>query len=304
MALSPGKTTTLASGLIIKEYLLTAHNPNKITMPAKRTQPLIGVTLHNTADLDNVHDDSEQYTRATINGNMSDTRVHYYVDDVCAWRNLSDDYEGWHSATGRGQGNGNTISIECIMRNQTDKESLAGMENAAKLIAWIFGQYGWTCEKNLFTHNYWTNYKATGALSADLDKQSLAICDNKTANPNGKYCPAYILPQWEKFKGLVKKYMGGAMPTAEVYRVRESWENSASQKGAFESLELAKGVANNSGYNVYDSAGKLVYSPKLAPEVDRLKAEIMKLKQENEAKQADHNALITGLKELVTKFAN
>jgi N-acetylmuramoyl-L-alanine amidase len=95
----------------------------------------------------------------------------------------------------------------------------------------------------------------------------------------------------------------GAMPTTEVYRVRESWENAASQKGAFNSLESAKTEANKHGYNVYDSAGKLVYTPpKADSEVDSLKAEIVRLNQKNETLQADINALISGMMELTNKF--
>jgi hypothetical protein len=97
------------------------------------------------------------------------------------------------------------------MRNQTDAVSVAAMDNAARLIASIFKQYGWTVEKNLVTHNYWTNYKETGKKSADLDAQNLRRVTNAKANPKGKYCPCYILPQWEKFKALVKKYMRAAV---------------------------------------------------------------------------------------------
>lgn len=86
--LKPDKTTTLDTGLVVKEYLLTEHNPNKITLPAKRTanQPLIGVTLHNTGWIETAAGTTpaEQYVRATVNGNMGDARVHFYVDDkVC-----------------------------------------------------------------------------------------------------------------------------------------------------------------------------------------------------------------------------
>jgi N-acetylmuramoyl-L-alanine amidase CwlA len=224
--LKPDKTYTLDTGLTVKEYFLTAHNPNKIVLPAKRTAPLIGVTLHNTGDIVEASGttDPEQYTRATVNGNMGDVRVHYYVDDIEAWRNLPDDYTSWHAATGgQGQGNCNTISIECIMRNQTDAESVASMENAAKLIASIFKTYGWTVEKNLYTHNYWTNYLATGKCDADLSAQSLKkvsttaanVVNGGLANKAGKYCPVYILPQWDKFKALVNKYLGtNSVPTS------------------------------------------------------------------------------------------
>lgn len=48
----------------------------------------------------------------------------------------------------------------------------------------------------------------------------------------------------------------------EIYRVRKSWADAKSQLGAFKSLENAKAKADAvSGYNVYNSAGKCVYSP-------------------------------------------
>jgi len=223
--LKPDKTIALDTGLTVNEYLLTNHNPYKIDLPAKRTLPLIGVSVHNTEWIDVAAGTTpaEQYTRATQSGNMKTTRVHYYVDDKCAWRNFDDSYITWHSATGNGQGNGNTVSVECIMRNATDAQSLASMDNCARLVAAKLNEYGWTVEKNLYTHNYWTNYKVTGQCSADLDAQNLkkvpatAKCLNSSelANPYGKYCPAFILPQWEKFKALVKKYMAAA-PAAPV----------------------------------------------------------------------------------------
>lgn len=50
-----------------------------------------------------------------------------------------------------------------------------------------------------------------------------------------------------------------------VYRVRKSKDDVKTQKGAFASLESAKELADkNSGYEVYDGNGKLVYTPKKA----------------------------------------
>lgn len=47
----------------------------------------------------------------------------------------------------------------------------------------------------------------------------------------------------------------------DLYRVRSAWEDAASQKGAFYSLENAKACADeNPGYSVYDSNGEVVYS--------------------------------------------
>lgn len=215
--LIPDKIETIPQGLTIKEYFLNAHNTNKISMPSKRQRDLIGITLHNTDDIKEAvgTTDSEQYTRATINGNMGEARVHYFVDDREAWRNLPDDYTSWHSATGgNGPGNGDTISIECIMSGKQTTADKAAMENAAKLIAYIFGKYKWTVDKNLYTHNYWTNWLATGKMLDDHDAQSLAKVSVSTnrydgtgkANPAGKYCPVYILPKWAAFKNLILQY--------------------------------------------------------------------------------------------------
>ena len=47
------------------------------------------------------------------------------------------------------------------------------------------------------------------------------------------------------------------------YRVRKSWTDAASQKGAYKVLDNAKACADkNPGYSVYDNDGNKVYSPK------------------------------------------
>lgn len=57
---------------------------------------------------------------------------------------------------------------------------------------------------------------------------------------------------------------GGAVPStpAEVwYRVRKTWTDTKSQKGAFHSLENAKKCADeNAGYSVFDESGKVIYT--------------------------------------------
>ena len=47
-----------------------------------------------------------------------------------------------------------------------------------------------------------------------------------------------------------------------MYRVRKTWADAASQKGAFSVLANAKKCAeDNPGYKVFNSAGKAVYTP-------------------------------------------
>lgn len=49
----------------------------------------------------------------------------------------------------------------------------------------------------------------------------------------------------------------------ETYRVRKSWKDADSQKGAYTVLKSAKDLADkNKGYKVFDEKGKVVYEPK------------------------------------------
>ena len=49
------------------------------------------------------------------------------------------------------------------------------------------------------------------------------------------------------------------------FRVRKSWADAKSQKGAYKILDNAKKCANhNLGYKVFDADGKVVYEPKTA----------------------------------------
>ena len=135
--LKSDKTTTLG-GVTVNEYLLTKHNPNRIDMPSASMEgKIIGVTIHNTSWITTASrtTPAEQYTRATVNGNMNDVRVHYYVDNVCAWQNLPLNLSGWHAADGSENGNRRTIAIECIMSSAYNDRDKKSEDNAAKLAA-------------------------------------------------------------------------------------------------------------------------------------------------------------------------
>lgn len=204
--LKPDSTISMG-GVTVNYYPLTVHNPNKIAMPsASMAGKIVGVTVHNTEWISVASNTTpaEQYTRATVNGNMKDVRVHYYVDDTCAWQNLPLTLTGWHAADGSGNGNMRTIAIECIMSGNgsaTDKKS---EDNAARIAAELLKTYGLTID-NLYTHTHWLNvrdgYKGTTDYLNTLKRQ------------NVKYCPAFILPHWAEFKAKVKAYMKDAADT-------------------------------------------------------------------------------------------
>ena len=253
--LTPDKTTTLG-GVNVKEYLLTRHNPNHIDMPSvPMAGKIIGVTVHNTDWITVARGTTpaEQYTRATVNGNMKDVRVHYYVDNVCAWQNLPLSLSGWHAADGSGNGNRRTIAIECIMSSAYNDRDKKSEDNCARLAAALLKKYGLDIN-HLYTHTHWLNVR---------DGKRGTVDQLNTMHNSYKMCPAYILPHWAAFKAKVQAYLNGtsaAKPSnAQLYRVRKSANDMKSQLGAYASLENAK-KACKAGYSVFDSSGKAVYT--------------------------------------------
>ena len=256
--LRPDATTTFG-GVTVNEYLLTKHNPNHIDMPSVSMEgKVIGVTVHNTdwISVASGTTPAEQYTRATVNNNMKDVRVHYYVDNVCAWQNLPHSLSGWHAADGSGNGNRRTIAIECIMSsayNSVDKKS---EDNAAKLAAALLKQYGLDIN-HLYTHTHWLNVR---------DGRNGTVDQLNTMYNRYKMCPAYILPHWAEFKKKVQSYLNAGsasttpiLATKQLYRARKSWADAKSQLGAYSSLENAKKVCKI-GYSVFDNSGRVVYT--------------------------------------------
>ena len=244
-------------GITVKEYLFTKHNPNRINMPSYNLpSKVLGITIHNTGwiSVASGTTPAEQYTRATVNGNMKDVRVHYYVDNTCAWQNLPLTLSGWHAADGNGNGNRGTIAIECIMSSAYNSADKKSEDNAAKLAATLLKKYGLGIN-HLYTHTHWLNVR---------DGKRGTVDQLNTMHNSYKMCPAYILPHWAAFKAKVQSYMNAGTSTIstpstkQLYRVRKSWADAKSQLGAYSSLENAK-KACKSGYSIFDSYGKKVY---------------------------------------------
>ena len=282
MAILRPDTSTTLNGVKINEYLLTKHNPNRIDMPSVSMEgKVIGVTVHNTdwISVASRTTPAEQYTRATVNGNMKDVRVHYYVDNTCAWQNLPLSLSGWHAADGNGNGNRRTIAIECIMSSAYNDRDKKSEDNCARLAAALLKKYNLDIN-HLFTHTHWLNVK---------DGKSGSVDYLNTARNSYKMCPLYILPHWTEFKKKVQGYMSSATtptpsaPTAkQLYRVRKSWSDAKSQIGAFSSLENAK-KACKAGYAVFNSSGKQVYPAKKS--VDEVAREVVQGKWGNGAER-------------------
>ncbi len=76
-------------------------------------------------------------------------------------------------------------------------------------------------------------------------------------------CPGpYLGSKFTYIANEVNKRLRGGKSTStssNLYRVRKSWGDSKSQKGAFKNLNSAIDLAKKNGYKVFDSNGKQVY---------------------------------------------
>lgn len=257
MPLTPDKKENV-NGLVIYDYNLYNHNPNKIAMPAGKRKKTVAITIHNTEWINVASNTTpaEQYVRATQNGAMKSVRVNYYVDNVCAWRCMPDDYVNWSCTDGitnANSGNNTSVAIEVI------GDSAEAEANAVKLAAYLLNKYNLTVDVGLRTHTYWLNVK--DGVKGTIDYL------NTRKNPY-KWCPYYILPHWNTFKENVRaEYLKLKNPAEKeipqeekknLFRVRKSWDNVKSQIGAFANIEGAKEACLD-GYYVFDWNGNKVW---------------------------------------------
>lgn len=270
MPLTPDSKETI-NGLTVYTYNLFTHNPNKISMPAAKRKKTVAITIHNTGWINVASNTTpaEQYVRATQNGAMNSVRVHYYVDNKCAWRCMPDEAVNWSCADGTSNansGNNTSVAIEVI---GDSKEAEA---NAVKLAAHLLNKYNLTLNSGLRTHTYWLNVR---------DGKTGTVDYLNTLRHPYKWCPAYILPHWTTFKAAVGDSLAAlqkksepvekpkiedptpispsaAKPSEKLYRIRKSWDDVKSQLGAFTSLDNAKKKWQD-GYYIFDSEGKVIY---------------------------------------------
>lgn len=190
-----------------------------------------GICIHNTAnDATAVNEISYMKT------NSNSTSFHIAIDDVQAIQGLPFNRNGWHAGDGtNGDGNRNYIGVEICYSLSGGTKFINSEIRAAAEVAALLKQYGWTL----------ANVK-------------------KHQDFSGKYCPHRTLDMgYQRFLNMIQaqldKLNGGGSST-EMYRVRLTWADSASQLGAFSSLVNAKECADaNPGYSVFNNAGVKVY---------------------------------------------
>lgn len=156
------------------------------------------------------------------------------------------------------------VTIECA----SDKTHPYAMTNA--VYASLINLCVDICKRNGKKKLLWFGDKnKTLAYSPKSDEMVLTV-HRWFAN---KSCPGdWLYSRMGDLAAKVTARLGGSTAeekpasTTTLYRVRKTWADSASQKGAFSSLANAKACADkNPGYKVFDGSGNAVYPAESKP---------------------------------------
>ncbi len=144
------------------------------------------ITMHNTGNTSKGADARAHASYLSSGAGGQKVSWHYTVDDEVIYQHLSDTEQGWHAADGRGPGNSQSIGIEVCMNEGIDQARAEA--NAAQLVAELMHRHDIPLA-NVTTHQHW--YPS-------------------------KYCPALILPHWDKFVAAVETAYNGGEVQIEV----------------------------------------------------------------------------------------
>lgn len=197
--------------------------------------------------------------------NGSQYVVHYMVDDTQILHCMPDNYKCWHVGS---PGNAKYIGIEMGEPRQIHYTSgaqftvsdlasaqqyvKATYKNAVWLIAQLCKKYGWDPYTAVETHY-------------DVTRRGLSNTDH--VDPQHLWDGLGMGYSLLTLRRDVAAAMGqsAAAPTPEqpsesgqMYRIRKTWADAASQIGAYTNLDYAKAACKD-GYAVFDAAGTQVW---------------------------------------------
>ena len=195
--------------------------------------------------------------------------VHGFIDgnDGTVYQTLPWNHRGWHCASGpKGSGNNTHIGVEmcepasirytggssftCSNLSAARTSVKKTYEAAVELFAYLCKLYG-------------LNPTADGVIISHREGHARGVASNH-GDPEHLWNGLGMGYTMNTFRKDVKEKMQGGTvkpdETKEMYRVRKSWGDAVSQKGAFHELENAKKCADaKKGYAVFNTSGKQVY---------------------------------------------
>lgn len=222
----------------------TKISPNK-TSPRNHT--IDTITIHCYVGQVSVENAGAEFSRASKEASCNyvigyDGRIGLIVDE----RDRS-----WCSSSASNDNRAITIECACNAYHPYEVNDKV-MESLINLCADI-------CKRNGIKELRW---KGDKSLIGQVDKQNMTVHRWFAA----KACPGdYLYNKHLYIAEEVNKKLGASTGTPAApsysmfYRVRKSWDDAASQIGAFLSLENAK-KACIPGYSVYDAKGNIIYS--------------------------------------------
>lgn len=199
--------------------------------------------------------------------------VHGFIDgnDGTVYQTLPWNHRGWHCGSGsKGSGNNTHIGVEmcepaCIKytsgANFTCSDTATAKAVAKRTYEAAVELFAMLCKQ------YSLNPTADGVIISHREGHSRGIASNH-GDPEHLWTQLGMGYTMDTFRQAVKAAMDGgssAETTDTWYRVRKTWADAKSQKGAFKVLENAKNCADeNPGYSVFDVNGVNIYTPNTA----------------------------------------
>ena len=199
--------------------------------------------------------------------------VHGFIDgnDGTVYQTLPWNHRGWHCGSGsKGSGNNTHIGVEmcepaCIKytsgANFTCSDTATAKAVAKRTYEAAVELFAYLCRQ------YSLNPTADGVIISHREGHSRGIASNH-GDPEHLWTQLGMGYTMDTFRQAVKAAMDGgssAETTDTWYRVRKTWADAKSQKGAFKVLENAKNCADeNPGYSVFDVNGVNIYTPNTA----------------------------------------
>ena len=200
--------------------------------------------------------------------------VHAFIDgnDGTVYQTLPWNHRGWHCGSGiNGSGNNTHIGVEmcepaCIRYTGGSSFSCSDMAVAKAVVKRTY-----EAAVELFAmccREYGLNPLGNGVIISHREGHARGIASNH-GDPEHLWNGLGMEYTMDGFRQDVKNAMGkeeeSKEENAEVekwYRVRKTWADAKSQKGAYKKIAYAKTCADkNPGYMVYDWNGNVVYAP-------------------------------------------
>lgn len=233
-----------------------------------------GAVLHSIG----VTQPSAQKLRNSWQSNGSDYVTHYTCDDKIIIQTMPENHKCWHVGS---PGNDKWIGLEMgepdsIVANNPSQGTGSGFKikdraaaeayvtgaynNAVALFAQLCKKYGWNPYTDIWTHG-------------EISKRGLSNTNH--IDPEHIWKGLGMPYTMDTFRKDVAAKMNGADPAPQpepakpvqpveeqIYRIRKSWEDAASQIGAYSNLDYAIAACVD-GYAVFDKDGKQIYPEKI-----------------------------------------